>query len=405
MVITMLSRLEVALGLLVWCGVLWDGFATIVLPRTVAPMIRTSGRFYRWTWLLWAAAGRRIRQPNLRLSFLAIYGPLSVMRLLIVWAVWIIVAFTLIFHGLGPRFLSAAGSAGIGTLLYTSGSTFLTLGLGDVNCTDPIGRLFILLEAGTGYIFLALIITYMPLLDQAYGAREVTNLLIHSRAGHPPSAIKLLHRYSGTDRSEILRGNLRQAERWMAETLQSHVAHPVLTFYRAHHWGESWLVSLTTVLDSSALLIAAGDGLLAAQARVTYRIGLRLLKDLTDALSISIDPQCRIRLTEADLPGLRAAMKASGLTLTLGPAAAIQLLRLVHRYDVYLAALSAWLLIPLPAWIQPRQARRKKDASEGPSARTDLPDLPTMPQGGLTHPADGPVDNPPENQSHDTRSD
>ena len=96
-------------------------------------------------------------------------------------------------------------------MLYTSASTFLTLGLGDVTSSDLIVRLFILLEAGTGYIFLALIITYMPVLDQAYGVREVGNLLIHSRVGHPPSAIKLLHRYSGTDRSEILRGELREA--------------------------------------------------------------------------------------------------------------------------------------------------------------------------------------------------
>src|SRR3954470_14076441 len=189
---TMLSWLELAIGLLIWCGVLWDGFATIVLPRTVAPMKRLSGRFYKRSWRLWAAVGRRIRQPELRLSFLAVYGPVSVMLLLILWAGLMIVAFALIYQGLGPRFQAAAGSVGFGTLLYMSGSTFLTLGLGDVTSPDPIGRSFILIEAGSGYTFLALIITYMPLLDQAYGAREVGNLLIHSRAGHPPGAIRLL---------------------------------------------------------------------------------------------------------------------------------------------------------------------------------------------------------------------
>jgi hypothetical protein len=363
---TMLSWLELGVGLLVWCGVLWDGFATIILPRTVTPMRRTSGRFYRFTWLLWAAVGRRIRQPDLRLSFLAVYGPLSVMYLLILWAGLMIVAFALIYHGLGPRFLSAAGSVGFGTLLYMSASTFLTLGLGDVTSSDSIARLFILLEAGTGYTFLALIITYMPVLDQAFGAREVSNLLIHSRAGRPPGAIKFLHRHSGTDHSELLRGNLRDAERWMAATLQSHVAHPVLAFYRAHHWGQSWLVSLTTLLDSSALLIAGGDGLLAAQATMTYRMGLLLLKDVMGALSISIDPHCRIRLTEADLPTLRAALKASGLTLTLGPGASNQLLRLARRYDVYLLALSEWLVIPLPPWIPAIDGGQEAEASEEP---------------------------------------
>jgi hypothetical protein len=364
MATTMLSRLEFAAGLLIWCGVLWDGFATIILPRTVAPMRRFSGRFYRWSWLLWAAVGRRIRQPELRLSFLAIYGPLSVVLLLILWAGLMIVAFTLIYHGLGPRFQSAIGSVGFGTLFYTSASTFLTLGLGDLTSPDAIGRLFVLLEAASGYIFLALIITYMPVLEQAFTAREVGNMLIHSRAGHPPSAIRLLHRYASTDRTDILRGNLREAERWMAEILQSHLAHPVLSFYRAQHWGQSWLVSLTTILDTCALLIAGGDGVLAAQSRITYRMGIRLLKDLTQALSLRVGPRSLVRLSDADLPSLLAAVKGLSLPVTLGPDAENQLFRLVRCYDAHLLVLSEWLVIPLPPWIPTIDANREAEDPE-----------------------------------------
>jgi hypothetical protein len=360
----MLSWLELAVGLLIWCGVLWDGFATIILPRTVTPMRRISGRFYQWSWRLWSAMGRRIPKSDLRLSFLAVYGPFSIMALLVLWAGLLIFAFAMIYHGLGDRFQADRGSIGFGALLYMSGSTFFTLGLGDITSSDPLARFYMILETGTGYIFLALIITYMPVLDQAYGAREVGNLLVHARAGHPPGAIKLLRHYSGTDLSEILRVNLREAERWMAETLQSHLSHPVLAFYRAHHWGQSWLVSLTTLLDSSALLIASGDGLLAAQARLTYLMGLRLLKDLTDGLSIAVDPRCRIRLTEADLPTLGVALKVSGTTLTLEPAASRRLIRLVRRYDVYLVAVSAWLVIPLPPWISTIHGGREARASE-----------------------------------------
>jgi hypothetical protein len=344
----MLSWLKIIAGVLIWWGVLWDGFATIVLPRTVAPMGRVAGRFYRWSWLLWAAVGRRIRRPELRTSFLAVYGPLSVMFLLVLWAGLLIVAFAMIYHGLGNKFQADRGSIGFGSLLYMSGSTFFTLGLGDIISVDPLARFVMILETATGYIFLALIITYMPVLDQAYGAREVGNLLIHSRAGRPPGAIKLLHRYSGADGFEILRGNLREAEQWMASTLQSHLSHPVLTFYRALRWGQSWLVSLTMVLDSSALLVAGADGPLAAQAKITYRMGIRLLTDLTDALKIPVDPQCRARLTEGELPALRAAIAASELDLTLEQGACDELLRLVRRYDVYLSALSTWLVIPVP---------------------------------------------------------
>jgi hypothetical protein len=313
-------------------------------------MSRMSGRFYWLTWRLWSALGRRIPNKGLRLSFLAVYGPNSIMFLLVLWAVLLIFAFALIYHGLGDRFQADRGSIGFGALLYMSGSTFLTLGLGDITSADPLARFCMILETGTGYIFLGLMITYMPLLHQAYGSREVVNLLIHSRAGHPPNGLRLIRRYSGTANSEILRAILREAERWMAETLQTHLSHPVLAFYRAHHRGESWLVSLTTVLDSAAVLAITGDRVVAAQAKIAYRMGLRLLKDLTDALHISPDRNCPIRLTKSDLPRLRAVLEAAGLTLAPGRGPSGQLLRLVRRYDPHLFALSESLVIPLPPW-------------------------------------------------------
>ena len=353
--------LEFAAGLLIWLGTIWDGFATIVLPRTVAPMRRLSGRFYRWSWTAWAAAGRRIGSDGLRLSFLAVYGPISVMLLLIIWAGLMIVAFAMIYHGLGPRFESASGSLGFRTLLYMSASTFLTLGLGDVTSADPVGRLFVILESGTGYLFLGLIVSYMPVLEQAYGQREVGNVLIHSRAGHPPGAIKLLHRYASPDRLELLRDNLRQGERWMAEILQTHLSHPVLSFYRAQQWGQSWLIALTITLDTCALLIVGGDGLAAEQARLTYRMGLRLLMALTDALGLAVDGRSRKRLTEAKITALAAAVEASAITWRIGPREMARLLRLARRYEIYLVPLSEWLVIPLPDWA-PAAAAGPEDA-------------------------------------------
>jgi hypothetical protein len=367
----MLRWLEFAVGLVIWLAVIWDGFATIVLPRTVAPMRRLSGRFNRWSWRLWAAVGRRIGPRGLQLSFLAVYGPISVIVLLIIWGGLMILAFAMIYHGLGPRFQSASGPIGFGTLVYMSASTFLTLGLGDVTSADPIGRLFIILESGAGYLFLGLIITYMPTLEQAYGAREAGNLLIHSRAGRPPGAIKFLHRYATPDHLEILRDNLRQAERWMAEILQSHLSHPVLSFYRAQRWGQSWLISLTIILDTCALLIVGGEGPAAEQARLTYRMGLRLLGDLTDALGLAADPRCQGRLTEAEVPALLDAMAASAIRWTLEPRETARLLRLVRRYEIALVPLSEWLVILLPGWIPAPGAGPEPD-DEGGAAPDDV---------------------------------
>lgn len=349
------KSLSLALGLLIWAGVMWDGFSTIVLPRTVAPMKRLSGRFYKRSWQFWSLIGQRIRANELRLSFLAVYGPLSVMLLLVLWASLAIVAFALIYQGSGSQFEENNVPVSFGTLLYMSASTFLTLGLGDVTSTESLGRTFVIFEAATGFVFLSLIITYMPLLDQAYAAREVGGLLLQSRAGNPPSAVRLLRRYSGPDGASILRGNLREGEQWMAGILQSHLSHPVLCFYRAQHYGQSWLVSLTTIMDTSSLLIVGGEGRIREQARLNYRMGLLLLIDLTSALGLSVPALLDTRLTEADLPALRSALSAAGIALKLGPTEGNELLRIAHRYGVYLLVLSRWLMITLPPWIPPAE--------------------------------------------------
>ena len=52
---SMNKSLSLTFGFLLWAIVMWDGFSTIVLPRTVAPMKRLSGRFYKRSWYFWVA--------------------------------------------------------------------------------------------------------------------------------------------------------------------------------------------------------------------------------------------------------------------------------------------------------------------------------------------------------------
>ena len=69
-----------------------------------------------------------------------------------------------------------------------------------------------------------------------------------------------------------------------------------------------------TVLDAcGSLLIARGDeGPPAEQARLTYRMGTRLLKDLTEALSLTVDRRSQLRLTTDELPTLLTTLKGFG---------------------------------------------------------------------------------------------
>ena len=70
------------LGLFLVAGVLRDAFETIILPRRVSG-VRISKVFYRLSWRPWAAIARRMPPSDRRESFLGVYGPLSLILLLV----------------------------------------------------------------------------------------------------------------------------------------------------------------------------------------------------------------------------------------------------------------------------------------------------------------------------------
>lgn len=342
-------------GLLLWFLVLRDGFFTIIHPRAVAPLDGLSGYFYHFSWRGWSAVARRMPLRHRRLHFLAVYGPLSVVSLLAIWAVLTILAFALIYRGVGANFNDDGQQADdLVTLIYMSGSTFLTLGLGDVTPQSLLGRFFMIVEAGNGLIFLSLIVTYMPILDSAYAQRETENLKIQTRTARPQCAAQVLRVYLGTGEGDTLRISLHDAENWFAGILESHIAHPVVAYYRAQRLNSSWLNSFALIMDTCAVLIAAGDVPASRQARATFRMGLRVLHDLMTTLSVRIDPdQIPQRMTLADLDPLVADLESISPRLALGPEGRDQLLRLSHLYDVRLTSLAAWTVVDIPGWLPP----------------------------------------------------
>src|SRR2546422_9581643 len=311
----MIAPLSVAVGLMLLSVALWDAFSTVVLPRTVDVVLRPARVFYSVGWRLWRFVGLRFSNRRTRQSFLTAFGPLSVFLLLGLWALMILVAFALLHFGLGTQLNAPASQSGLGSFLYLSGTTFFTLGLGDVVPLNALGRVLVVVEVGTGIIFLAMIIGYLPVLDQAYAQREVGVHLLESRAGSPQSAVRLLRRFRRPESAEALATMLREAERWAAELSQSHIAHPVLAYYRSQHLDQSWLISLTTLLDSCALLIVSRKGVPSRQARATFRMAVRVAADLAGLLGVAPDREASERLSPGDLPRLRAALESSGLVL------------------------------------------------------------------------------------------
>src|SRR5690242_19107216 len=155
-----LRILAVISGIILALAILRDSFESIILPRRVSRRFRLSRLFYFSAWALWSAIARKIRSGNRREFYLSYFGPLSLILLLILWAASLLLAFALLQWGLDVPMSVSVNAPGkvpsFGTYLYMSGTTFFTLGYGDVTPLSGLGRFFAVVEAGLGFGFLAL---------------------------------------------------------------------------------------------------------------------------------------------------------------------------------------------------------------------------------------------------------
>jgi hypothetical protein len=348
---------EFSAGVLLALAVLFDVFETMVLSRRVSRRIRITTLFYRVTWPAWRAVARRIPEGNRRENFLTIYGPASLLLLIVCWAFGILVAFALLHDGLDPTLRSTDGQTGFWIAMYMSGTTLFTLGLGDVASHAAVGRVLTILECGIGLGLVTLVISYLPALSQAFSSREASISLLDARAGSPPTAGELLRGQPCSPANASLDRLLREWERWSAELLESHVSFPVLAFYRSQHDNQSWVASMTAVLDVCAFVQAASAPDTPEQARLTFAIARHALVDMCRVFQRTPAPPSEDRLPPDALRRLRASLVEQGDRLAPEPEMAKRLTQLRHMYEPAAHALSQMLLMPMPPWLPAGRVR------------------------------------------------
>ncbi len=350
-----MAALAIAAGVALALIVLWDSFETILLPRRASGPVRITRFVLEGTWFLWGAAARPLRRRGPRETFLSFYAILGLLLLLVVWAAALIVAFGLIHWGLGSR--RDAASPSLWSALYLSGSTFFTLGIGDVVPRGLLARTLTVLEAGMGFGFLAIVLAYLPVLYQAFSRREARITLLDEWTGSPPSAAVLLRRNAEGDPGRAVVELLRDWEVTAAEMLESHLSYPILAFFRSQHDNQSWIASLTTILDACALIVAGVEGIPPFQARLTFAIARHAAVDLSQALGLRPAPPLSDRLPAEDLARLRAWLAEGGVRAAADAEATQKLSELRTMYEPYVSVLSRHLMMPLPSWLPPERAR------------------------------------------------
>ena len=343
-----MSASIIVFSLIVIVLVLHDAFETMLLPRRISRQFRFARFFFQVSWRFWASMARRIRSTKRRNAFLSQFGPLSFLILMSLWASGLIVGFACMHWALGTALRPPDEPRGLFVYLYMSGVIFFTLGFGDITPAYAPGRFLAVVEAGVGFAFLAVVISYLPVLYQAFSHREVTISLLDARAGSPPSAGQLLIRFARYRDFGSFDRFLEEWERWAAEVLESHVSFPLLSFYRSQHDNQSWLAAMTVILDASALVIASVKEHDSYQAQLTFAMARHTVVDLAQVYHTPPLQPADDRMPPEELRQLRAELRKAGADLREGDSVDQKLIELRLMYEPFVKALSEFFMLAIP---------------------------------------------------------
>ena len=335
-------------GAIIVALILWETFETIVLPRRVARRFRFTVLVYRSIWLPWKAIARSFTGKKARETFLSFFGPLSLLILFAVWAFVIVCGFALMYYSNASRDTTHPTFE---TCLYFSGTTMFTLGIGDVVPHTNLERVLVVSEGGLGLGFLALILSYLPVIYQAFSRREVNIVLLDARAGSPPTAAELLRRHPGTSYATDLEQVLRDWERACADILESHVSYPAVCYFRSQHTNESWLAAVTSILDTCSLLMASIDHCASRQAKLTFAMCRHTVVDISQLFGEKPIQNTVDRLPPPEFERIRSLLGNAGLQVRDDESSRQKLAKLRGMYEPFVLALSDYLFMEVPPWI------------------------------------------------------
>lgn len=372
------TTLAVIGSIVVLLVLLHDAFEVMLLPRRVKSRLRIVRLFFRFTWQIWSGIARRIASDDRRHNYLSLYGPLSMIWLLLVWAIGLVAGFGTLYwalHAGQPVRPSLADQ------IYFSGVTFFTLGYGDMVPHARVEKILVVVEAGTGLGFIAIVIGYLPVLYQLFARREAKVIMLDAVAGSPPSAVTLLVRHAEGQSLPELEDLLQDWQQWCAELIESQLSYPMLAFYRSQHDNQSWLATLTTIMDSCAILMVGFRGVRTFRARLAFSTARQAVIEMgrvfqAGALALEAD-----RLPTENYERLRSDLAEAGLEFAEPAEAEQKLAAFRNTYEPFLNALAHYLVLSLPDWLPTGSGLDNwQNNPRGKSAKQLIDSVPAKPE-------------------------
>jgi hypothetical protein len=350
--VTLLDIVVLLAGAAVAVAVFLSAVQTVVVPRGVP--VRLTRAVFLFMRRIFEVRVRFAKDYESRDRAYALYAPLTLVTLPVVWLVIVLGAYTAIFWAIGIHPLRMA--------FITSGSSLLTLGFAGV--PDLPSDVVALSEAVFGLVLLALLITYLPSMYGAFSRREVQVALVATFAGSPPWAIPMLERFHRIDGLDRLEEQVFEPWTvWFVEVEETHTSLSALPFFRSPQADRSWITAAGTVLDGAALYASTLDAPRSPPGELCIRTGYLALREIANLFDIRYDPAPKpddpISIARDEFDAAYDRLAANGLPLRADRDQAWRdFAGWRVNYDNVLVTLAGMIRAPYAPWSSDRSAAR-----------------------------------------------
>jgi hypothetical protein len=341
--------LEGLAGAIVVAVMLLDVFQSVIVPRPTGYRFRLSGRLVRATWPLWRAAAQRFDDTERRENFLGTYAPFILIVFLVMWVSGLILGYGLLLHSLRDGLRPAVGFLGA---LYFAGTSLITIGYGDIVPVGASARAVSVVAGASGFGVVAVVTAFLFLIFGSFQQREIFVVTLGTRAGAPPSGVTLLVKYARLGMFDGLAALFEEGQRWAAQTLEGHLAYPILAYFRSTHDYESWVGALGALLDATTLLLTTVTDGPFGQAKLMSEMGRHLTHDLVDYFGLASGSAVGIERQEFE--AARKRLSEAGLDVRDADDAWAEFARLRATYAAALNSIARHFDVPPAEWVGDR---------------------------------------------------
>ena len=267
-----------AAGLVLVANSLFSAIRTFVVPRGATD--RLTRLVFSVTRNFFALFLIR-RSKRAREGALAYYSPVTLLTLPIVWLACVLVGYTCIYWALGGNSWNGAFSTSRLSLLSLSSN------VGDL----PGGPIIAFSETAFSVLLAAILVAYLPTMYSAFSQREATVTGLETRAGAPPTPLKMIFRYYTIHGMDQISEIWDEWQRWFEVVEESHTALQPLVLYRSPQPNRSWITAAGAVLDSASIVASTLDRPRDPRAELCIRAGYICLQRIANVFDIPYDPE------------------------------------------------------------------------------------------------------------------